>query len=242
MYPEERSLVKEMQGRPFVLLGVNTDRKMSTARKAVKKNKLNWRSFYDGKSRKITGPFKIRSFPTVMLVNHQGVIEYPNLRGKKLIAEIKRLVKEAEDDGMEGVKIKPAMRVFLDRTGKHRIEAVAEAINPDRVELRKKDGQVIAVDLVELSRADQSYLRTIDLPTLEDEGSASETAVESEHASDSPSPMRRFVDASGKHEVLASIVRVKDGKVTLKKADGSLRTVAIDSFCQDDQQFIEDWK
>ena len=38
MYDHERSLVKKYSGRPFVLLGVNTDEQPDFAREAVHQN------------------------------------------------------------------------------------------------------------------------------------------------------------------------------------------------------------
>ena len=232
MFPEERSLVQEMQGRPFVLLGVNAGDKLKVAQDSVKKNKLNWRSFFDGDSGRITGMFNIRGFPTVMLIDHQGVIAYPNLRGKKLIPEIKRLVKNAEADGMEGEKIAPQMRTFRDRTGKYRIEAVAEAISDDQVRLRKKAGGTVTMSLVDLSRADQDYLGTVDLATLQDADSGvSETAGGSE--------FRIFVDSTGEHQVEAIFLKLADGQVTLQRRDGSTTSLSLDRLSAEDQEFIK---
>ena len=43
MYPHERSLVIEMKDK-LALIGVNSD-SLERAKKAVKENELNWRSF-----------------------------------------------------------------------------------------------------------------------------------------------------------------------------------------------------
>ena len=40
MYPHERSLVQKMQGKPFVLLGVNSDKSRDTAKNATVTEKL----------------------------------------------------------------------------------------------------------------------------------------------------------------------------------------------------------
>lgn len=232
MFPEERSLVQEMQGRPFVLLGVNAGDDLKVAQNSVKKNKLNWRSFFDGDSGRITGLFQIRAFPTVMLIDHQGVIAYPNLRGKKLIPEIKRLVKAAEADGMQGEKIAPQMRTFRDRTGKHRIEAIAQAMSDDQVRLLKQAGGTVTLSLVDLSRSDQDYLRTLDLPELEQTGTSESNAAGED--------FRKFLDATGKHSVEAVFVGLQDGQVTLRKRDGSTTTLDLERLSPADQEFIRE--
>ena len=47
MYPHERSLVKRLEGKPFALLGVNSDTK-DRVRQAMKKENITWRSWWDG--------------------------------------------------------------------------------------------------------------------------------------------------------------------------------------------------
>lgn len=92
MYDHERSLVKELADKPFALIGVNTDDSLETFQKAVKKNNLNWRSFYDS-DQSICKSYSIRAFPTIMLINAEGVIVSTNPgRGSDLDAKIKALI------------------------------------------------------------------------------------------------------------------------------------------------------
>lgn len=101
MYPHERSLVKEYAGRPFALLGVNSDRDRKATVKVIKEKELNWRSFWNGGS--TTGPvstaWNVSSWPTIYLIDHEGVIYKKNLRGDDLDAAIAHLVKRAEAAG-----------------------------------------------------------------------------------------------------------------------------------------------
>ena len=220
-----------MQGRPFVLLGINAGDQRQVAKESVQENKLNWRSFFDGDSGLITGLFKVQAFPTVMLIDHQGRIVYPNLRGKQLISEIKRLVKAAEDDGMQGEKVAAKLRTFRDRTGKHRIEAIAIAGNNEQVKLKKRDGETVVLSLVDLSRSDQDYLRTVELADLPEQFIANaESTTNSE--------FRVFVDSTGKHKVEAVFVKIEDGKVTLRKRDGTLTTLLLSRLSDDDKEFL----
>ena len=228
MFPEERSLVEEMQGRPFVLIGINTDSDIEVARKSVKKNKLNWRSFFDARTRRITSMFNVRAFPTVMLIDHTGKIAFPNLRGPKLIPEIKTLVKAAEQDGMVGEKKAPEMRTFKDSTGKHRIEAIAEAINSENVRLQKKNGESLTMKLEDLSRSDRKYLKTVDLP-----------AFTSGDVTEGGGEYRTFVDSTGKHEIEAQFIELDNGKVKLLKRDGSTTEVPLDRLSDKDQEFVK---
>lgn len=76
MYDHERSLVQKMAGKPFALIGVNTDQDLETIRKTIKEQGINWRSFYDGEYGPIVEHYEIESFPTVFLIDHEGVIRH----------------------------------------------------------------------------------------------------------------------------------------------------------------------
>ncbi len=75
MYPHERSLVKQLEGKPFVLLGVNSDPR-NHLRDVIKKEKMTWRSWWDGGS--TSGPiataWAVEGWPTLVLVDGKGMI------------------------------------------------------------------------------------------------------------------------------------------------------------------------
>lgn len=96
MYPHERSLVKKYQGRPFVLLGVNSDANREEIREVAQRQQLAWRSWWDGQGGPIAAAWKVRGWPTIYLIDHNGTIRVQNVRGEQLEAAIERLVKEAE--------------------------------------------------------------------------------------------------------------------------------------------------
>ncbi len=95
MIPHERSLVKELEGKPFALIGVNTDTPDAYAA-GLKKEPVTWRSFADGSGGPICAAWNINSFPTIFVIDHEGVIRHKNLRGNKLDAAVKELVAAAE--------------------------------------------------------------------------------------------------------------------------------------------------
>ena len=102
MYAHERSLVKQLAGKPFTLLGVNSDGK-SKARDAIKKNELAWPSWWDGGD--IDGPIArawgVRAWPTLVLIDHKGVIRqrWEGSPGNEVLdAEIGKLIAVAEKD------------------------------------------------------------------------------------------------------------------------------------------------
>ena len=97
MIPDEKALVGRMKGRPFVLLGVNGDEDRARAREAQVKEGMTWRSFWGG------GPYGpiplkwgISSWPTVFVVDAEGVIRDYLLSGPILDRTVEALVAEAE--------------------------------------------------------------------------------------------------------------------------------------------------
>lgn len=79
MYPHERSLVKQLSGKPFALIGINSDgsseEELEKIRKIVKEKDLNWRSFQDkGGQTPISDTWKIAGWPTVFILDAEGKI------------------------------------------------------------------------------------------------------------------------------------------------------------------------
>jgi hypothetical protein len=100
MYPHERSLVKRLEGKPFALLGINTDSSRTVLKNAEKKNNITWRSWYDGApgTGPITKLYKVRGYPTIYVLDHKGIIRYTNVRGEAMDKAVDQLLKEMEDD------------------------------------------------------------------------------------------------------------------------------------------------
>jgi hypothetical protein len=111
MYPHERSLVKEMAGKPFALIGINSDDDRDYAKSRIAAEKNSWRSFWNG-PKGTRGPISARwnvsSWPTLYILDQEGVIQEklvgfgPENRAK-FDAAIARLVPLAEK-ALEGKK------------------------------------------------------------------------------------------------------------------------------------------
>jgi hypothetical protein len=97
MYPHERSLVKRLQGKKFALIGVNSDDE-DTLRKAIKKENMTWRSWWDGgdTSGPIASKWNVHSWPTIYILDHKGVIRFKNARGEELDKVVDQLLAELE--------------------------------------------------------------------------------------------------------------------------------------------------
>jgi hypothetical protein len=103
MYPHERSLVKRLDGKPFALLGINSDTNREEVNEVMAKEQLNWRSWWDGGN--TDGPiqtaYNIAQWPTIYVLDAEGVIRYIDVREKALDEAVEKLLAEAEKKGKE---------------------------------------------------------------------------------------------------------------------------------------------
>ncbi len=97
MYPHERSLVKKLADKPFALIGVNSDADLDEIRQIVKDKNITWRSFWngpEGTSGPISTRWNVSGWPTIYVMDAEGVIRYKNVRGRKLDEAITELMAE----------------------------------------------------------------------------------------------------------------------------------------------------
>ncbi|MGI9515428.1 MAG: TlpA family protein disulfide reductase, partial [Pirellulaceae bacterium] len=97
MYPHERSLVKQLAGKPFALIGVNSDADRDKIKEIVKEKNITWRSFWngpEGTSGPISTQWNVSGWPTIYVLDSEGVIRYKNVRGPAMDKAITALMEE----------------------------------------------------------------------------------------------------------------------------------------------------
>ncbi|MFK7767121.1 MAG: SHD1 domain-containing protein [Mariniblastus sp.] len=209
MYGHERTLVSDYSGRPFVLLGVNNDTKISRVIKAKKENDLNWRSWYDGKGGPIVKSYGIRAFPTIFLIDHTGEIRAKNLRGKKLDEMISTLVEEAEGDVTRG------LREFVDSTGKFKINAKLIGFESKNAILETQDGEETKVPWKRLSLEDKQFVAKF---RLKEAGLDRILKRDLHFSFDKP---MEFTDVTGKYTLRGTYIGLSDGESIIWAEDGT---------------------
>ncbi len=99
MIPHERSLVEKFAGRPFAIVGVNSDvdRQRTLARQEAAG--VSWRSFWDGGGKRgpIATAWNVRGWPTFFLIDQEGILRMGAPRWQ-LEEKIEALVAAAEQD------------------------------------------------------------------------------------------------------------------------------------------------
>ncbi|HEX8524598.1 MAG TPA: redoxin domain-containing protein [Tepidisphaeraceae bacterium] len=105
MYPHERSLVKRMEGTPFVLLGINSDPKEHIKKRAPEEM-ITWPYFWDGGDTKgpIATRWNVHSWPTTYVIDAKGVIRHKDVREESMDKAVDGLMKEM------GVSVPPATK------------------------------------------------------------------------------------------------------------------------------------
>jgi hypothetical protein len=104
MYPHERSLVKNLAGKPFAIIGVNSDPDLEKLKPVLKDENISWRSFTNGPKGTggpISSDWQVRGWPTLYVIDHKGVIRHKYLGSpgdKVLDAAFEKLVEEAEKE------------------------------------------------------------------------------------------------------------------------------------------------
>jgi hypothetical protein len=137
MYPHERSLVKDLEKKPFALIGVNADTDRAVLVTALKQEKITWRSFLDGgPGGPITKAWGIKGFPSTFVLDHKGVIRHTGLRGEKMEEAVRELLKEQEADPAK----QSAAKTSPDKT---------DIVEPKRVDAGHRDAADLSAELVD---------------------------------------------------------------------------------------------
>jgi len=94
--------VKRLAGKPFVMLGVNSDQDRKILKSVVENEKLPWPNFWDDGD--INGPiatqWQVITRPTMYVLDQKGIIRYADTSGGNLEIEA---VEKAVDSLMKEV-------------------------------------------------------------------------------------------------------------------------------------------
>ena len=95
LVPHEKALVERLRGRPFALLGINSDSDREKLKSVEAEKEITWRSWWD--RGRTGGPIATRwdvhSWPTIIVLDRDGVIRFRGLG----VARAPRLLDEAVD-------------------------------------------------------------------------------------------------------------------------------------------------
>src|SRR5262245_65420673 len=119
MYPHERSLVADLKDKPFVILGVNSDKDLDQLKPRLAEEKITWRSFWNGPQGTggpISKDWHVTGWPTVYVIDHEGVIRHKSHGSKEMDRVLRACIEAAEKamqakgKPMEAASSRPASR------------------------------------------------------------------------------------------------------------------------------------
>jgi hypothetical protein len=97
MLPHEKELVERLKNEPFALLGINSDGTAEELKKILAEQSITWRQAVDGDT---SGPWatkwNVSGWPTIYVLDAEGVIRYRDVRGAEMEKAIDKLLAEAE--------------------------------------------------------------------------------------------------------------------------------------------------
>ena len=96
MYAHERSLVEKYAGKPFAIVGINSDRERDKLKERMAEEGINWRSFFDGGGTggPIASKWNVSGWPTIYVIDAEGRLRFKDVRGDELDAAIEELMSE----------------------------------------------------------------------------------------------------------------------------------------------------
>ena len=114
-YPYQRAMLDLFDEDEVALLGVNSDAMLETIQQAKEDEGLDYRTWWDGHSQPdaetvaadgpIATEWGVRGWPTIYVIDDQGVIRFVNKRGGALIDAVDQLLRDQR------------MREYQERTG-----------------------------------------------------------------------------------------------------------------------------
>ncbi len=92
--PHIRELTARFEDQPFAALGVNTDSDKQRFLELVKSRDVTWRNaFTGGKDNAISRLYRVNGYPTILVIDHEGVIKRRYLGAPKP-RELERVIEE----------------------------------------------------------------------------------------------------------------------------------------------------
>ena len=96
MIPHEREMVERLKEQPFALVSISADEKKETLTDFLAKEKMPWTHWWNGSQGGVLEEWDVRYYPTIYILDVQGVIRHKDLRGEELEKAVNSLLKEAK--------------------------------------------------------------------------------------------------------------------------------------------------
>ena len=92
MIPHTRKLVEKHQGKPFVFVSISADNSVGTLKDFLADNPMPWTHWYAGPDGQVIQDWNIMYFPTIYVLDAQGIIRAKDVRDKQLDQAVEKLL------------------------------------------------------------------------------------------------------------------------------------------------------
>jgi thiol-disulfide isomerase/thioredoxin len=100
MIPDEKKLVARLEKARFAMVGINTDTDRSKAKKFLEDKGITWTQVFDGGTQgPIDKAWRVDHWPTIYILDANGVIRYREIRGEAMDRAVDELLKELHGGG-----------------------------------------------------------------------------------------------------------------------------------------------
>jgi thiol-disulfide isomerase/thioredoxin len=94
MIPHEREMVEKFKGKPFALISVSADDEKKELTDFLAREPMPWAHWWEGPDAPLLKRWNVRFFPTVYVIDAQGVIRHKQIRGAELEKAVEKLLAE----------------------------------------------------------------------------------------------------------------------------------------------------
>ncbi len=94
--PHEKKLLEQFKDKPFAILGVAVSHSEDELRKFLNKTPLPWPNIFDNNPGLLAQDWNIDGFPTMIIIDAEGVIRYRDYGGPDIESTIQKLLTEME--------------------------------------------------------------------------------------------------------------------------------------------------
>jgi RNA polymerase sigma factor (sigma-70 family) len=95
MNPHKQAMIRRYGGKPFTILEANSDEDPGEWKRVMKKEGYTWRCWADGRDGPIAKKWDVSRWPTVFVLDRQGVIRYKGLPSEMFEKALDALLGEA---------------------------------------------------------------------------------------------------------------------------------------------------
>ena len=94
MIPHEREMVERLKDKPFSLVSISVDEKKETLTDFLAREKMPWTHWWNGSEGCIIDDWDVKYYPTIYVLDAQGVIRHKDVGGEELEKAVGALLAE----------------------------------------------------------------------------------------------------------------------------------------------------